>query len=67
MRLKFPESLRNHVGHINDSGDIQIVADFFPDEGYDYSKLDFDPNFNGASSDARRLKENPEALPTVKY
>jgi len=66
MRLKFPASVREIVERFNEHG-VQIIADFLPDEGYDHLKLEFNANFNGASSDARRLLEDPNAPATVEY
>ena len=66
MKLKFPASTREMVKEIN-KRDIQIVADFIPDEVYDHLTLEFVPDFNGATSDERRLSEDPTAPATIKY
>jgi len=66
MRLQFPESVRELVQKLNQN-DIQIMADFIPDELYNHLTVKFVPDFNGASSDSRRLAEDPNAKPTVKY
>ena len=64
MKLKFPESTRAMVESFN-KNDVQIIADFLPDESYNHLTLEFVPDFNGASSDERRMVENPEAPVTI--
>jgi hypothetical protein len=59
--------MRDMVEKLN-ANDIEIITDFLPDETYNHLTLAFLPDFNGASSDARREAEAPGSKkPNVVY